>query len=61
MWDTFLKAVALMLILEGIVPFSFPGAWRDAFLKLMQMEDGQIRLMGLSTMLVGLIILFLVS
>lgn len=61
MWDTFLQAIALMLILEGIFPFSFPGAWRDAFLKLMQMEDGQIRLMGLSTMLVGLIILFLVS
>jgi len=50
-----------MLILEGIFPFSFPGAWRETFLKLMQLEDSQIRFVGLSTMLVGLVILFLVN
>ncbi|CAD85194.1 DUF2065 domain-containing protein [Nitrosomonas europaea] len=61
MWDTFLQAIALMLILEGIFPFSFPGAWRETFLKLMQLEDSQIRFVGLSTMLVGLVILFLVN
>lgn len=61
MWDTFLQAIALMLILEGIFPFSFPSAWRETFLKLMQLEDSQIRFVGLSTMLVGLIVLFLVS
>lgn len=61
MWDTFLKAIALMLILEGIFPFSFPGSWRETFLKLMQLEDSQIRFMGLSTMLAGLVILFLLN
>lgn len=61
MWDIFLKAIALMLILEGIFPFSFPAAWREAFLKLMQLEDSQIRFVGLSAMLTGLLILFLVS
>lgn len=61
MWDTFLMAIALMLILEGIFPFSFPATWRETFRRLLQLEDGQIRFMGLSTMLVGLIILYLVS
>ncbi|BBL33996.1 hypothetical protein Nstercoris_00224 [Nitrosomonas stercoris] len=61
MWDTFLNAIALMLILEGVLPFSSPGAWREAFQKLLQLNDGQIRFMGLSTMLIGLFILYLVS
>ena len=61
MWDTFLMAVALMLILEGIFPFSFPNAWRETFRKLLQLEDSQIRFMGLSAMLIGLIILYLVN
>lgn len=60
MLDTFLMAIALMLVLEGIVPFVFPGAWRETFRKLLQMEDGQIRFMGLVAMLMGLLILFLV-
>ncbi len=61
MWDTFLMAIALMLILEGIFPFSFPNAWRETFRKLLQLEDGQIRFVGLSTMLIGLVILYLVN
>ncbi len=61
MWDTFLMAIALMLILEGIFPFTFPDAWRETFRKLLQLEDGQLRFMGLSAMLIGLIILYLVT
>jgi uncharacterized protein YjeT (DUF2065 family) len=61
MWDTFLMAIALMLILEGIFPFTFPNAWRETFRKLLQLEDGQLRFMGLSAMLIGLIILYLVT
>lgn len=61
MWDTFLMAIALMLVLEGILPFVSPNAWRETFQKLMQLEDGQIRFIGLSAMLVGLIILYLIN
>jgi uncharacterized protein len=61
MWDTFLMAIALMLVLEGILPFVSPNAWRETFKKLLQLEDGQIRFMGLSAMLVGLIILYLIN
>ena len=55
---TFLMALALMLILEGVLPFIAPNLWRDTFRKITQMTDGQIRFVGLSSMIVGLLILF---
>ena len=61
MLDTFLMAIALMLVLEGIFPFVLPGAWRETFSKLLQLEDGQIRFMGFTAMLIGLFILFQVN
>lgn len=57
MSDTLLLAVALMLILEGLLPFITPRLWRDTFMRLVQLSDGQIRFIGLTTMLVGLILL----
>ena len=50
-------ALALMLILEGVLPFLAPNLWRDTFRRITQMTDGQIRFVGLSSMLVGLLIL----
>jgi len=52
-------AVALMLVIEGLFPFLAPSAWRETFRRLMQLSDGQIRFFGLSSMLAGLILLFL--
>ena len=54
---TFLMALALMLILEGVLPFIAPQLWRDTFRKITQMSDGQIRFVGLSSMIVGLLLL----
>ena len=54
---TFLMALALMLILEGVLPFLAPNLWRETFRKITQMSDGQIRFVGLSSMLVGLLLL----
>jgi uncharacterized protein YjeT (DUF2065 family) len=54
---TFLMALALMLILEGVLPFIAPNLWRDTFRRITQMSDGQIRFVGLSSMLVGLLLL----
>ncbi|HEU5176257.1 MAG TPA: DUF2065 domain-containing protein [Burkholderiales bacterium] len=54
---TFLMALALMLIFEGVLPFIAPNLWRDTFRKITQMSDGQIRFVGLSSMIVGLLIL----
>jgi uncharacterized protein YjeT (DUF2065 family) len=53
-----LTAVALMLVFEGILPFLAPGLWRETFRRLTEMSDGQIRFIGLTSMLIGLIILF---
>lgn len=59
MSDNLLMAFALMLVLEGVVPFIAPNAWRETFRRLIQFSDGQIRFIGLTSMLVGLIILII--
>ncbi|AEJ00675.1 Protein of unknown function DUF2065 [Nitrosomonas sp. Is79A3] len=61
MWETFLIAIALMLILEGILPFLSPQTWREAFKKMIEINDHQIRFIGLTSMLVGLMLLLIVS
>ena len=60
MWTTFFIALALMLILEGVLPFIAPNLWRDTFRRITPMNDGQIRFVGLSSMIVGLLILLFV-
>jgi uncharacterized protein YjeT (DUF2065 family) len=61
MWETFLMAIALMLILEGMLPFLSPRTWRESFRKLIEIDDNQIRLVGLTSMLIGLMLLLFVS
>jgi len=57
MGTTFVMALALMLILEGVLPFLAPMLWRETFRRITQMTDGQIRFVGLSSMLLGLLLL----
>jgi uncharacterized protein len=57
MGTTLLMALALLLILEGVLPFLAPNLWRETFRKLTQMNDGQIRFIGLSSMVVGVLLL----
>ncbi len=57
MTQNLLIAFALMLVLEGLVPFLAPGAWRETFRRLIQLSDGQIRFIGLSSMLAGIVLL----
>jgi uncharacterized protein YjeT (DUF2065 family) len=59
MSDKLLLAFALMLVLEGIVPFLAPNAWRETFRRLTMLSDGQIRFVGLTSMLVGLLVLMI--
>ena len=61
MTTNLLLAFALMLVLEGIIPFLAPRAWRDTFRRLTQMKDGQLRFIGLSSMLVGLILMMILK
>jgi uncharacterized protein len=52
-------ALALMLVLEGLLPFVHPQAWRRVFERATRLSDGQIRFIGLSSMLAGLLMLLL--
>ena len=51
------SAIALVLIFEGLLPFLNPGAWRRVFERALQMSDAQIRLLGLSSLGVGIVVL----
>jgi uncharacterized protein YjeT (DUF2065 family) len=55
MTDTLFAAFALMLIIEGALPFIAPAAWRDTFRRLIQFTDGQLRFIGLALMLAGIV------
>ena len=61
MAEVLLAAFALMLVIEGILPFVAPNLWREAFRKLIEMKDGQIRFAGMVSMAVGLLLLALVT
>ncbi len=58
--NTLLAALALMLVIEGLLPFVAPGMWRDTFRRLTAMSDGQIRFIGLASIAGGLLLLYLV-
>ena len=61
MGTTFLLAFALMLIIEGLLPFLAPNLWRETFRRIIRMTDGQIRFFGLTSMVAGLILFVLSS
>jgi uncharacterized protein len=58
-WDLLLAACALMLVLEGLLPFFSPTGWRRLFEQATRLSDGQIRFLGLSSMLLGVVLLLL--
>jgi hypothetical protein len=57
MTEWFLGALALMLVLEGVLPFLSPTMWRKVFERAVRMSDGQIRFLGLTSMLLGILLL----
>jgi len=58
MGPTLLMAIALVLVIEGLLPFLAPSVWRETFRRILQLSDGQIRFFGLSSMLAGLLLLY---
>lgn len=51
--DAFWPALALVLILEGLLPLLAPGAWRRMFSEILKMQDGQLRFFGLISLSAG--------
>ncbi len=60
MWHDLVAAFALMLVLEGILPFLNPRGVRQALLQMAQMNNRVLRFTGLGSMLLGLLLLYLV-
>ncbi|MCG6971112.1 MAG: DUF2065 domain-containing protein [Gammaproteobacteria bacterium] len=61
MWHDILVALALMLVIEGILPFLNPTGIRKALIMMAQMDDRQLRFGGLSSMIIGVIVLYLIN
>jgi hypothetical protein len=55
--ESFVAACALVLVLEGLMPLLAPRVWRDAFRRVTELSDGQLRFIGLGSMLIGIAIL----
>lgn len=53
-----LLGIAMMLVIEGLMPFLFPDVWRETFRKLVALTDGQLRFVGMTAMLSGLLMLY---
>lgn len=59
-WQVLPVAVALVFIIEGVLPFISPHRWRNMLAMADQMNDRVIRNIGLGSMLFGLLLLYLV-
>jgi uncharacterized protein YjeT (DUF2065 family) len=60
-WQELAVAVALLLVLEGMLPFLSPQGVRRLLLALSDLSDQQIRFAGLTSMLVGLALLYIIN
>ena len=59
-WHVLAVAIALVFIIEGMLPFISPGRWRKLLIMADQMDDRVIRNVGLGSMLFGVVVLYLV-
>ncbi len=56
---TIIAALGLMLVFEGLLPFIAPKAWRETFKRMIELKDGQLRFVGLISIIGGLLLMFL--
>jgi len=59
-WQVLPVAIALVLIIEGMLPFIVPQRWREMLAMVAQLGDQSVRMIGLGSMLLGLVLLYLV-
>ncbi len=56
---TLLLAFGLMLVIEGLLPFVAPRVWRETFRRVTELTDGQLRFIGLTSVIIGVALLTL--
>jgi hypothetical protein len=61
MWHDLLVALALMLVIEGLLPFAAPKMLRRMLLEMAEQGNGSLRLAGLFSMLAGVGLLYLIN
>lgn len=59
MFYSFIAAIGFLLIFEGLLPFAAPRFWRHLVQTMAQRPDRALRITGLISMFIGLVILFL--
>ncbi len=59
--DTFWLAMALVLVIEGFMPFMSPGTWRKTFQQILLLSDGQLRFFGLLSLLLGVALIWWIA
>ncbi|MDP6436974.1 MAG: DUF2065 domain-containing protein [Gammaproteobacteria bacterium] len=59
-WTDLFAALAIYLIIEGLLPFASPRGWKQSIELIAQLSDRQLRVFGLISMLVGAVLLALV-
>ncbi len=61
MKDPLWMALAWVLVIEGLLPFLSPATWRRVFEQALRLRDGQIRFLGLASMMGGALLLWLMG
>jgi uncharacterized protein YjeT (DUF2065 family) len=61
MWDDWYRAICLLFVLEGIVPFLYPQRWRSLVARIATVPDKYIRITGLASMLTGVALLYMLN
>jgi len=59
-WSEILTAVALLLVIEGMLPFVRPSRYKQLVAQIVRLTDSQLRTYGLSAMIAGILLLFFV-
>jgi len=59
-WHDLLNAIALLLILEGLLPFANPGSIKNIYRAMQEMPERSLRMVGLGSIVAGLLLLYLV-
>lgn len=59
-WTSLFSALALVLVIEGLLPFAAPQSFKKTMAAMLSMDNGALRLMGLASMLLGLLVLYFV-
>ena len=60
MWQDVFTAFALYLVIEGMIPFIGPNRFRQAVVEIAKLGDNHLRATGLTVMIAGLVLMFIV-